>query len=159
MSSHSRHYRKGVILAVYRRKDEKLEYLSLYSPRHGKGWKLLKGTQRNMPLISVADKELFDEAGLKAKRIQAIDDRAKYEFRDWEKRGYNVIGQDLQAFVVETNPDAQVQIDYRENVDFHWGGLDETKKLLRYEDHRRVLEKADRFIRKQIELEKNLQKS
>ena len=155
MSTHIPSYRKGIAAVIFRKKGDDLEYLVLY----GKEWKLLKGTERNMSERSVLDKEMKDEVNLKAKKVQIITYRIKYEFPRWREKGYFRKGQDLQVYAVEVDPEAQVQLDYEENFDFHWAKLEEAKGLLKFEDHKEALEKADKYIRKQLELERKLQKS
>ena len=148
------HFRKGIAGVVYRMKDEKLEYLLLYGIHHGKGWKLLKGTERNMPEEDVLNKELDDEVKLKAKSVQKIPTRIKYEFPRWRQKGYSVRGQDLQVYAVEVDSTAQVMPDFRENFDYHWTGFKEARRLLKFEDHKKALEKADENIRKRLEMQR-----
>jgi len=152
----SPHFREGIAGVVYRLKDSKIEYLLLYGLRHGRGWKLLKGSHRNMPEIEVLNKELEDEVKLKAKKVQKIPFRITYEFPKWRQRGYQVMGQDLQVYAVEVDPTAQVQPDFRENFDYHWAGLNEAKKILKLESHKNALEKADELIRKQLDTERKV---
>lgn len=156
MSLNPRNYRKGVAEVVYRMKDGKIEYLLLYSPRHGRGWKLLKGSHRNMAERDVLETELDEETKLEAKKVQKVPARIKYEFPNWRQRGYSTIGQDMQVYAVEVEPIAQVQLDFRENFDYYWTRFGEAKKLLRFENHKKALEKADEFIRKQLEKERKL---
>lgn len=151
----SRYYRKGIISDILRQIDSEIDHLVLHRRYPYRGWSLLKGSLDRKPEIEALKKELREEANIKDKdilNIQKIPNlKVKYKFprstRLKRRKDYTCIGQDLQAYVVEVDPKTIVQLDFIEHNDYMWVRLPQAKKMLRFNDHKKVVEAGDKIYK------------
>jgi 8-oxo-dGTP pyrophosphatase MutT (NUDIX family) len=162
MSFVRKEYDKGVVVIAYTGRDVDRQYLLLRRIHPWRGWGLLKGGCEGNSERFTVKKEVKEEAQLKEyldyredciQRIQNL--RVKYKR---PRRQKNIIpksiGQDLQVFVLKVRNESKdrVHVDYEENDDYCWVGLERAKEMLRHKNYKIALEKADEFIR---EMERN----
>lgn len=147
-------YRPGIIAVIYIEKYPKREYLSLHRIDAFKGWSLLKGSMEEGESVEdTAERETKEETNIEDFRIQIIPGlKVKYEFPSSWRRHYRRIGQEEQAVAIEFKPKARntLQVDFKEHDDYNWAEFQETRSILKFDEHKKALEVADKFITKNM---------
>ncbi|MDI6798631.1 MAG: NUDIX domain-containing protein [Candidatus Aenigmarchaeota archaeon] len=137
-------YRLGILAVVYRQRKSNIEYLLLHRIRPWEGWELLKGGIGGRTEEEALERELFEEASLRILSKQKIPIRVKYKLPEESRNKW--IGQKLQAYLVEVNPEDKVIINFREHDDYCWANYEQSLELLRHKQQKNVLRYANKFL-------------
>ena len=131
----------GVI--VYFKRKDKVEFLLLKHDNSGH-WDFPKGKiEKGETKIQAAQRELFEEAGAKAKIHDKFEKSFEYFFKDYDgelakKTVYFFVGKAVYKHVTIS----------KEHVDFAWLEYDDAYDRLTYDNAKLVLEEANKFLAK-----------
>ena len=141
-------HRKGILGIVYRQRDLNIEYLLLHRFYPWKGWEFVKGGLGGRSEEDALENELTDETHLKSLNVQRIPGfKIIYKFsKKAIERGDKCIGQNLQGFLVEVNPEDVVIVNFREHNDFYWTDYQQAMEMLRHSQTKGALKFANRYL-------------
>lgn len=127
---------------VFRSKGGKREYLVLLYPSGH--WDFPKGNlERGEAPEQTAAREVREETGLtKIRFINGFKEKITYYY----KRGGSVVRKEVVYFLVEALS-SDVKISW-EHLGYKWLEYEEAVKRVTYETSRRVLEKAEDYLKK-----------
>src|SRR3989344_6520130 len=135
-------YRKTVFVVVYRRKNDKVEYLLLKRKLHWKGWEFTKGgIEKFETKKRTVIREVLEETGIKPLRVkyQKLEGYYKYK-KDLPERPY--IGQSYVLYSAELPFDSEVKIDGREHSSFEWMDFRKAIRKLSWPNQKECLKKV-----------------
>jgi len=131
----------------------RIEYLLLQRPE--KTWCFPKGMiEKGEKLEEAARRETQEETGLKTLIfINGFKETVKYFFKvkyDYQLERGLKLGEGVLKFVThflaEADKNEEVRISF-EHLDFAWLEFDEALKILRINNDKQILKKADEFLR------------
>lgn len=130
------------IVTFFKRKN-KIEYLLLKHANSGH-WDFPKGgIEKGENKIKAAERELFEEAGVKATLYTGFEESFEYFFKDQDgelakKTVYFFVGKAVYKHVTISD----------EHVDFVWLEYKEAYKMLTYDNAKELLQEANKFVLK-----------
>ena len=132
-------YRKGVFVVLYSKDKDHIEYLLFKRHKHWKGWEFAKGgceakeTYRKCIL-----REVREETGLKAKKIEWYCKKGKYKWKKGLKDRPGFIGQTYILSSCEI-PKKKIKIDKKEHSSYKWVDYKTALKMLTYPNQKACL--------------------
>jgi bis(5'-nucleosidyl)-tetraphosphatase len=133
----------GVV--VYFKRKDKVEFLLLKHSNSGH-WDFPKGKiEKGESKVQAAERELFEEAGLRAKINEGFEKSFEYFFRDHDgqlakKKVYFFVGKAVYKHVT---------ISF-EHADYAWFEYEDAYEKLTYDNAKELLKEANKFLSKTI---------
>ena len=138
-------FEKSCGAVIYRKIDENLEFLTI-SHRNDGHWGFPKGhVEKNESEEEAAIREVSEETGLSVTLINGFRLSVEYLIKQH-------IMKEVVYFLAMVQDDT-VYIQVEEIVDYKWSSYQYTKQLLSYKSSKEVLEKANRYIVKQLKIQ------
>jgi dATP pyrophosphohydrolase len=139
-------YRKGIFFVVYK-KEEEIKYLLLKRSLHWEGWEFPKaGLEEGEIGREAVKRELKEETGLDAKRIEKFNKSGKFDYdRELEDRP-GIIGQTWVLYGVEVK-DREIKLDKDEHSDYKWLNFKEGLELLKWPNQKECLKLVNKKIK------------
>ncbi|MFB6180375.1 MAG: NUDIX domain-containing protein [Candidatus Nanohalobium sp.] len=137
---------KGVIIAAYQQSLNNHRYLILKRKKNWEGWELPKGHLEDNDYRKTVKQELREEAGLKEDQIKEVTDMHQVINWRFEEDGEKV-EREYKAFKVEVDESAEVDVSENPHDEHEQGfflDFEDGKTLLTYDNHREVLENAEK---------------
>lgn len=142
---------KGVAVVVYKKPQWKPRYLVLNRKKNWEGWELPKGHLEDDDYEETVYIELGEEAGIPRENVEKIEDldfvlEWSYKDEDGEK-----VKREYKAFAVRVSPDTFVDTSgnpSEEHEGGHFFGIDDSKTLLTYDNHKQLLQMAHDHIQR-----------
>ena len=140
-------FRKAVFVVVYARNKDKIEYLILKRKLHWKGWEFPKGgVEGKESLKKAVARELFEETGLKPKKISSHKASGKFVYDSATQKERSFYGQTYKLFSVEVK-DTKVKYDKIEHSGYKWLNFQEAIKLLTWQNQKKCLKTVNRLVK------------
>ena len=135
--------RKAVFIVAYRKNP--IEYLILKRKLHWKGWEFPKGGVEKENLIKAVKRELFEETGLKAKRIIRFPIKGKFKYDKKTQEERNFSGQSYTLFAAEVKND-KITYDKLEHSGYKWLPFNKAIKVLTWNNQKKSLKIVNNSI-------------
>lgn len=132
------------VVTYFKRKD-KIEFLLLKHSNSGH-WAFPKGKiEKDETKIQAAERELFEEASVRAKIHEGFEKSFEYFFQDYDgqlakKKVYFFLGKSSSKHVTISN----------EHVDYAWCEYEDALEKLTYDNAKELLKEAQEFLEKNI---------
>ena len=138
-------FRKGVLLVVFKKENNKTFYLLLKRKLHWKGWEFPKGgIEKNESLLKAIKRELKEETGLQGK-ITDMKISGKFNYPHLLKDRPGIKGQIWRLFAVQVNS-KKIRLDKFEHSGYKWLEYKEAYRLLTWQNRKKCLKLVnDRF--------------
>lgn len=124
-------YRKGIFLVVYRRVDNKTEYLLLKRKINWRGWEFPKGgIEKGETIKQTILRELKEEAGgLKLLKMKNHHKKGKWKYRRELKDHPCIKGQTYSLYSVRVGS-GRVKFDKKEHSGYKWDNFNKAIEML-----------------------------
>lgn len=135
-----------MIIAAYQQSLNNHRYLILKRKKNWEGWELPKGHLEDNDYRKTVKQELREEAGLKEDQIKEVTDMHQVINWRFEEDGEKV-EREYKAFKVEVDESAEVDVSENPHDEHEQGfflDFEDGKTLLTYDNHREVLENAEK---------------
>ena len=129
-------FRKAVFIVTYRKNP--VEYLVLKRKLHWKGWEFPKGGVEKENLIKAVKRELFEETGLRARKIRRFPIKGKFKYDKKTQEERNFFGQSFTLFSAEVK-NKKVVYDKLEHSTYKWLPFNKAIKILTWPNQKRSL--------------------
>jgi len=136
----------GVLL--FRIGNNEIKYLILKYQIHTQNhWDFVKGgIENNETLVEAAKREVLEETGIKTIIIiKDFKEQIKYTYK---KDHGDVIEKDVIYLLAETN-ETEIRLS-EEHSEFKWATKNEVLKVIKFEEQKNVLKKADSYIKEHL---------
>lgn len=145
------HRSAGIVLF---RRDEQRRYLLLRSALTRRPvWEFPKGAiEEGESEREAAERELREESGLGESDfsvLEGFEEEEHYFFTRGSGPERRLIRKQVLYFLAEWQS-GEVRIS-REATDFAWATLEDARRLLRFPEKRRILDRADRWVSEHVE--------
>ena len=141
-------YRKAVFVVVYRKEKNKILYLVLKRKLHWIGWEFPKGgVEKKENLFKTVKREVFEESGHKTIEIKRFAVKGKYKYNEAARKDRKFDGQTYTLFSAQVSG-GRTKIDRIEHSKFRWLEFEKAIKILTYNDQKKCLKIANRFLKK-----------
>jgi 8-oxo-dGTP pyrophosphatase MutT (NUDIX family) len=132
-------FRKGVFIVTYRKEKDKIFYLLLHRKLHWIGWEFPKGGVERFETRKItAKRELYEETGQHAIKINKYKEKGKYLYSKVLSDRPGMIGQTYRLFSAEIK-NKKVSIDKKEHSGYRWVDYKQARSLLTFKDKKRCL--------------------
>jgi len=152
-------YRPAVFVVVYKKQYGKIFYLLLKRRKHWIGWEFTKGgIEQGEDIIKAVKREIFEESGLKPKKIIKFRIKGKYKYHKLFKDRPGFMGQKYQLFsgLVDDKPGkTKVKLDKKEHSDWKWLEFNSAIKLLTHKNQKRCLSIVNNYLLKLYNIKKH----
>ena len=132
---------KGIAALVYRKNQNRKEYLILKRDKNWSGWEIPKGHLEHDSHMATVFLELNEEAGIEPVNVKKVLPLTRNLTFSFEEDGEEVIS-DFRCFEVEVEEDAEVDLSRNpsdEHSDYEWLPRLVAKDRLEYEEQRNLL--------------------
>lgn len=139
-----------VLVIPFRRKDDIVEYC-IFKREDMNIWQgVAGGGEGEEKPIAAAAREFYEEAGIKADKMIALDSTAtipSYHFKDAATWGEDLFVVKEYAFTVETTDKDEVKIS-NEHLEHKWVTYEEALELLEWDSNKNALWEINERIKK-----------
>ncbi|MEI7718764.1 MAG: NUDIX domain-containing protein, partial [archaeon] len=126
----NKNYRKTVFIVVYRIVNNKRFYFVLKRKLHWRGYEFPKGgIEEGETELGAVKREVFEETGLKIKKIINHHKTGKYNYSRKLQDRKDVDGQTYSLYSAEVE-DGEVSLDKHEHTSFQWLSYTEAINVL-----------------------------
>lgn len=130
------------------------EFLVLKREHMWKGWEFVKGgliymEENGIPVFEdeelAVKREIKEETGLDVEILHQIPMRVEYEHPEYYKKKVGIDRSSHAVFLVKAkNKDVELSF---EHSDFRWLPYEEARELLTYEEQKKALDNAMKFLK------------
>jgi bis(5'-nucleosidyl)-tetraphosphatase len=136
----------GII--VFRRFQNERRYLLLHYHYRGDYWDFSRGNiKKGEAAKEAAIRETKEETGLSVEQlrfIEGFEEKVKWHYR---LRGKTIHKQVTYYLAESASEDVQIS---EEHVGYKWLGFEDALRILRYENSKKILLKAEGFLRNHV---------
>ena len=137
-------YEKSCGAVVYKTSNKGIQYLLLKSIGLDSYWGFPKGhMEYSETEEETALREVFEECGLKVKLVEGFRTTDSYIINDIAKK-------EVVLFLGEADNDSLTKIQAEEIEDYIWCNYEEAESLLTFDNGRRILHEANKFLSNSI---------
>jgi 8-oxo-dGTP pyrophosphatase MutT (NUDIX family) len=139
-------YRKIVFIVAYSLFDGKLWYVLLDRYRHWKGWEFPKGgVDQGEKMEDAVKRETIEETGLEPRKIKRFKETGKYKYAKEYPDRPGFIGSEYTLFSAEVEK-GKINFDKREHVRGKWVSYSAAKKILRWSNQKKDLDRVNKYL-------------
>jgi 8-oxo-dGTP pyrophosphatase MutT (NUDIX family) len=144
-------YRSAVFIVVYKKHKNKVEYLILQRKLHWDGWEIPKGgIEKGETAIQAVYRELKEEVGLPAIKIQSYNYSGRYNYdkktrKDKQRKDY--LGQSFTLYSAQIKS-GKIKIDKREHKSYEWQSYEKAREKLSWVNQKNSLKIVNDSLKK-----------